>query len=79
MRLMTFTIVLWMKQFFFKIMFFFMNGMQICFEKKNLDFFKNFTKLTDAIYDICESFMNETIEMLINLHGRNLIDATNDI
>ena len=42
-----------------------MNGMQICIEKKNLDFFLNFINLTDAIYDICESFMNETIDIFI--------------
>ena len=34
--------------------------------------------MTDVANDICDSFIDETIDIWINLHVRNLTDATYD-
>ena len=55
-------------------MFFVLYGMQIWIIK-NYDFFVNFTIFLTFI---CKSFMDETIDILINLQVWNLTDATYD-
>ena len=64
------------KRNFFKIMFFFMYGMKIWMKKKILKFFRH---LTDTTYDICDNFMDKTINIWISLHVWNLTDATYNI
>ena len=34
--------------------------------------------MTDVTYEICESFIDETIDILINLQVQNLTDVTYD-